>query len=235
MFAGYIAAGLMVFSGGGLSQATDLSAIPRTLQKEPVYQGKPRYCLLVFGRKADTRIWIVQDGKDLYVDANGNGDLTEVGEKYPGNGSFFRIGKLVERDGTIHKNLHIHCQSDGTFIMELHNDNGRRRQYVGMDLMDRPALGDSPENAPIIHFNGPMSLVRYGPIYKMPRMAAPSKSIRYALRVMLGTPGLGKGTFASYDETCSEQLGSLLADIVYPPTPKTGVVIKERVELFHDG
>jgi hypothetical protein len=227
-------AGLLMVGFGLGAQAPDLTRIERVLLKEPVYQGSPRYCLLVFGKEADTRIWLVQDGKDLYVDYNGNGDLTEVGEKYPANGNSFRIGKLVERDGTIHRNLQIHCRPDGTFIMELRNE-GRRRQYVGIDRMDRPAWGDRPENAPIIHFNGPMSLERYGPLYKLPRMTSPSRTIRFALRVMLGTPGLGKGTFASYDEICSEQLGPLQADIVYPPESKTGVAIKERVELFHDG
>ena len=234
MFARCILAGTIVFGCEWSAQAADLSGIPRTILKEPVYQGKPRYCLLVFGREAETRVWLVQDGKDLYVDYNANGDLTEVGEKYPGDGNSFRIGKLVERDGTIHRNLQIYCRPDGTFMMELRNE-GRRRQYVGIDRMERPSWGEKPENAPIIHFNGPMSLERYGPLYKLPRMTAPSKAIRYALRVMLGTPGLGKGTFASYDEMCSEQLGPVQADIVYPPTAKTGIAIKERVELVHDG
>ena len=30
--------------------------------------------------EAQTRVWIVQDGDTLYVDRNGNGDLTEPGE-----------------------------------------------------------------------------------------------------------------------------------------------------------
>jgi hypothetical protein len=234
MFARSILLGLIAFGGRGSAWAADLGGIPRVILKEPVYQEKPRYCLLVFGKEANTRIWLVQDGKDLYVDYNGNGDLTEVGEKYPGDGNSFRISKLVERDGTIHRNLQIYCRPDGTFMMELRNE-GRRRQYVGIDRMDRPSWGDRPEAAPIIHFNGPMSLERYGPLYKMPRMTSPSRSIRFALRVMLGTPGLGKGTFASYVETCSEQLGPIQADIAYPPSSKTGVAIKERVELVHDG
>src|SRR5438067_10518704 len=61
--------------------AGDLSKIDRTIRKEPAYRGKPRYCLLVFGPEAATRVWLVQDGDVLYVDRNGNGDLTEPGEK----------------------------------------------------------------------------------------------------------------------------------------------------------
>jgi hypothetical protein len=49
-----------------------------------------KYCLLVFGPNAKTRIWLVLDGDVLYVDRNGNGDLTEPDERFtakstPGN------------------------------------------------------------------------------------------------------------------------------------------------------
>jgi hypothetical protein len=63
--------------------AADLSKIDRTIKKEPAYKGKPRYCLLVFGHKATHRVWLVLDGDTLYVDRNGDGDLTEAGEKVP--------------------------------------------------------------------------------------------------------------------------------------------------------
>jgi hypothetical protein len=56
--------------------AIDLTRIDRTIAKEPAYQSKPKYCLLVFGSDAKTRIWLVLDGDRLYVDRNGNGDLT---------------------------------------------------------------------------------------------------------------------------------------------------------------
>jgi hypothetical protein len=63
-------------------RAADLTKIERSIRKEPAYQSKtPRYCLLVFGPEAKTRVWLVLDGKTLYVDRNGNGDLTEDGEK----------------------------------------------------------------------------------------------------------------------------------------------------------
>jgi hypothetical protein len=61
--------------------AADLSQVPRTITKEPAYRGQPKYCLLVFGLEAQHRVWLVQDGGTLYVDRNGNGDLTEPGEK----------------------------------------------------------------------------------------------------------------------------------------------------------
>lgn len=62
-------------------QAQDLSRIDRTIRKEPTYRGKPRYALLVFGPDAATRIWVVHDRNTLYLDRNGNGDLTDADEK----------------------------------------------------------------------------------------------------------------------------------------------------------
>jgi RNA polymerase sigma factor (sigma-70 family) len=49
--------------------------------KEPKYRNEPRYALLVFGPKREQRVWMVLDGTALYVDRNGDGDLTEPGER----------------------------------------------------------------------------------------------------------------------------------------------------------
>jgi len=81
--------------------------------KEPRYQtATPEYCLLVFGPEATTRVWVVRDGDTLYVDRNGNGDLTEPGERVaadvksstPGENVYtfhageVRVGKHVHKD-----------------------------------------------------------------------------------------------------------------------------------------
>jgi RNA polymerase sigma factor (sigma-70 family) len=66
----------------GETAAPEPEKIDRRIGKEPVYQSKsPRYCLLVFGPQARGRVWLVQDGDTLYVDRNGNGDLTEEGKR----------------------------------------------------------------------------------------------------------------------------------------------------------
>ena len=59
------------------AQAADLAKIERTIAKEPKYEWKPKYGLLVFGPEAKFHVWLVLDGSTLYVDRNGNGDLTE--------------------------------------------------------------------------------------------------------------------------------------------------------------
>lgn len=60
--------------------AADLATIDRAIKKEPAYKGKPAYLLLAFGGKAD-RAWLVHDGDHLYVDRDGDGDLTGKDEK----------------------------------------------------------------------------------------------------------------------------------------------------------
>ena len=71
--------------------AADLARPAPGPTKEPKYQSPPRYALAVFGPQGGTRVWLVLDGHVLYVDRNGNGDLTEAGErlepKNPSDGS----------------------------------------------------------------------------------------------------------------------------------------------------
>jgi hypothetical protein len=112
------------------SAAVDLSSIERKIVKEPAYRSQPKYCLLVLGPEAKTHIWLVQDGETLYVDRNGNGDLTEVNEKVPAEKSedaeegeyLFNAGDL--RDGErLHKELKLS-------IMKLGHLNAARYDAV---------------------------------------------------------------------------------------------------------
>ena len=41
---------------------TDLTKTDRSLRKEPAYKYTPKYCLLVFGPKADFRVWLEKHG-----------------------------------------------------------------------------------------------------------------------------------------------------------------------------
>src|SRR6516225_6430934 len=73
----------MLLSWPNSSCGADLAKINRTITKEPLYKGTPKYCLLVFGPVAKFRAWLVTDDEALYVDRNGNGDLTENGKRVP--------------------------------------------------------------------------------------------------------------------------------------------------------
>src|SRR5262245_59432160 len=64
-------------SDGADHGTLDLSRIERRIGKEPAYQGKPGYLLLVLGPEARHKVWLVLDGKTLYVDRHGTGDLNQ--------------------------------------------------------------------------------------------------------------------------------------------------------------
>src|SRR5262245_15450859 len=144
----------------GSLQAADLSKVDRTIAKEPKYAGKPGYCLLVFGREAKHRVWLVQDGATLYVDRNGNGDLTEpdeqVAAKQVGEGGFtFEVGEL-RVGGRTHKGLAVGLAPLKTFAS---NPNLMAMPHVAK------AVKESPEGmTPIINLDVECELLRGGGI-----------------------------------------------------------------------
>jgi hypothetical protein len=133
------------------SAAVDLTQIERKIVKEPAYRSKPKYCLLVLGPEAKTRVWLVQDGDTLYVDRNGNGDLTEANEKITAEKSedaedgvyTFKAGDL--RDGDrLHKELNLyitnmdHMADQDDFIKALLKKNPKARGYRVFLEVDMP-------------------------------------------------------------------------------------------------
>jgi hypothetical protein len=76
-----VLAGMTIFAVP--ASAADLTKVDRKIAVEPAYRSKPKYCMLVFGPQARTQVWLILDDDTLYVDRNGNGDLTEASEKVP--------------------------------------------------------------------------------------------------------------------------------------------------------
>jgi hypothetical protein len=214
----WLAALLPVALVGPLS-AADLTKVDRTIAKEPAYKSKsPRYCLLVFGPEAKTRVWLVLDGDTLYVDRNGNGDLTEKGEKVamPPFEKKDKAGPLLLGWRQIEAGPITAAPKD---LQELrliqHKINPAHKPISDEEaevLLGRPpdglitevllpnhsAMADDagmlqfasrPPDAPIIHFGGPLQISLL-PMEKLVR------GQETQLRVWVGTPGLENGTFA---------------------------------------
>ena len=241
---------VLLAAGTAVAPAADLSRVDRTIKKEPVYLSKsPKYGLLVFGPKAETRIWIV-------LDLAGEPDRPGRVEKLPVRGpqrrrrpdradekvnctpqkqemvaSFtpkpfvtfrghFEAGDVADRDGkTKHTALTIDVDS---YIQRYRpvsvsvKANGTNDQFAGGQLL---AFTDRPEDAPIIHFGGPLSMrlameggALFVPICYDEQVDArkwyaehPPKYevdglVRGESRLLvgqIGTPGLGRGTFAT--------------------------------------
>jgi hypothetical protein len=170
---GMLLCGLAVVGTAGPAAAADLSKIDRRISKEPAYRSKaPRYCLLVFGPEAQTRVWLVQDGDTLYVDRNGNGDLTEDGERVITKGGAantaegvfeFEAGEI--RDGErSHKNLVVsvmkldHLAPDYPQVKQLLSKNPRARGYfLGVEVV-MPGWKGAGVGGRVQHFVDPIDL-----------------------------------------------------------------------------
>jgi hypothetical protein len=243
-----------------LAGAADLTKIARKIAKEPTYQTKsPRYCLLVFGPEANTRIWLVQDGDVLYVDRNGNGDLTEEGERVTSKQkgvAWFEAGDL--RDGSLtHTGLSV-IRSSATPDLIGSVKDFERIKGLGSDpyvwtvrvKAERPAdddrplprhigyvvngdgtgwlsFGNRPENAPVIHFNGPWTLE----LQDVKQRLVPGQKSN--LQIGVGTSGLEPGTFTwvLYPDTIPNDVYPV-AKITFPPKTPAQKPVTEEFKLM---
>ncbi|HZY86152.1 MAG TPA: hypothetical protein VFE78_15060 [Gemmataceae bacterium] len=245
----------------------EVPKIDRTLRKEPVYKTKaPKYGLLVFGREGKDRVWLVHDGDTLYVDRNGNGDLTEPGEKVaaekkPGrdpaeDGYAFNVGDVTV-GGRTHKGLAVYFTPlkvyNGAALGKrpdvkaaLAKDpkalaaivrvdvevpglkggglGGRCSFSAGMiDLGGVLQFAGRPADAPAVHVGGPLQVTFYGELPSL-RVGRGSELV-----LVVGTPGVGPGTFAmlGYEDTIPATVKPV-ADVTLPPAKPGGPPLKEK-------
>src|SRR5262245_38320793 len=176
-------------------QAADLSKIDRTIGKEPAYQSKPKYCLLVFGPEAKTRVWLVLDGDVLYADRNGDGDLTGKDERFPKEsltrGVVFQVGTIPARHGgdpfSLEVRVKLGVDTEDTYTIWCWPQKGKGllQRTDGVLL-----FADWPEEAPVVHFGGPLTLTIldwHKPL--QPRLLVRGKDNQ--LSVLVGTPVFG--------------------------------------------
>jgi hypothetical protein len=245
----------LVLAGSTLASASaaDLTKIDRTIAKEPVYQTKmPKYCLVVFGDEAKARMWLVLDGKVLHVDRNGDGDLTEADERVEINPkrSVFETTSPLKPAGSEfeYSDLLVRVKDKGRCEIYLsrkvhfpqRNLSAPRRQKLTTtagftDMSSRAWMpredieeydfrfGDSPRDAPIVHVDGPLTL---RPVFRN-QVFVRGKVSRFP--VMVGTPGLGQGTFTQVMFWEGDPHG--VAEIVFPPRDKKGKPIVVKVAL----
>jgi hypothetical protein len=252
---------LLVFSSA--AAAGDLTKIERKVDKEPSYRSRPKYCLLVFGPEAKSRVWLVQDGNTLYVDRNGNGDLTEPGDKVAAekrlegehdDGTYtFAAGEL--RVGAKrHLNLFVsisdlnrvkHALPEAEALLKR---DARARQYdvrlevevpgfrgqgaggrlvqgAGLDSEGLLQFADRPEDAPVIHFGGRWTIA----LYRQTNLWLERMN---DLALVVGTPGLGAGTFAyvGYEGVVPDGLTPHV-EIDFPPLQSGGPPVRADFEL----
>jgi hypothetical protein len=148
-----------------------LDGVARTLVKEPKYAASPRYALLVLGTGAESLVWLVEDGKSLYVDKNANGDLTDDGppiqptnvrswQSVEGNthGDFdYVLDAITPADGARHTAFSLtrfnYGDPEDRYALSFTLD-GETPMYAGWF---GPFWTDSAANAQLFHFGGPLT------------------------------------------------------------------------------
>jgi hypothetical protein len=251
---------LAALLAAGATSAADLAKIDRTISKEPAYKNKPKYCLLLFGPEAKTRVWLVQDGEVLYVDRNANADLTEAGERVTlkQSDTNFRVFEAVDvrHGGLTHTGLtvaqlHLSPESVGNdrefrriqganpgawiwtvaVAAERSGDDvrklPRRIEYIANgDGLGYLLFADRPQDAPVIHFNGPWAL---GLQDVKQHLTIGHKS---QLQIGVGTQGIGPGTFSflMYPDTIPVDAYPV-ADITFPPKAPGQKSIRQKYTL----
>jgi hypothetical protein len=146
-----------------------LDRVERKIVKEPKYVAQPRYALLVFGTQADSQVWMVEDGKSLYIDRNANGDLTDDGAPIvpanvkewtiEGSARFqfdYVLDEITPTGGARHSDFCLHRWNYG----EKEDSYGLLVTLDGQTPMYAGWFGtfwsESPKTVPFVHFGGPM-------------------------------------------------------------------------------
>ena len=235
----------------GQTGPVDLRKINRTIGKEPAYRTRsPKYCLLLFGPEAKKRMWLVHDGDRLYVDRNGNSDLTEdreevqgaeqrpnltspiTGERVEARVWRFYLGAVregkAEHDALVVEIQHFeYIPKEGKPRVVDHTSvtlelEGKWQQSASGNF----SFARRPHDAPVIHFHGPLTLV---PRYEGQVLKRGGSADR--LRMGIGTPGLGKGTFAFLTTDAVPAGIHPVAEVEFPAASADARPIRARVVL----
>lgn len=153
------------------ASASDYDKTERRLIKEPPYQtNSPKYVLLVFGPQVRLRVWVVLDGETLYLDRNGNGDLTEPGERFDKDASCKDV-EIADPDRVTKYVVKTASSDYPTYTPEARRKRtaegippellvtveivGESRYWQYCDVQQ---MRDAPQKAMIAHFHGPLTI-----------------------------------------------------------------------------
>jgi hypothetical protein len=231
-------------AGQSAEAVVDLTKVDRAIRKEPEYKSKaPRYCLLVFGPRADYRVWLVLDGDTLYVDRDGNGDLTEPGKsarprRRDTDPCSFDAVTITGPDG---KAEELGFALYGWFDYAAGKDTSRVSPAVFVtwkgrkfgswgDDTGRCVWGRRPQEAPVLHIGGPLQMG-----FEIPAEQALNRTGngQFELSVGVGTRGLGKGAFVhlSYANGAIPEGVSPTAVLEFPGKTTGGPPVRVRAVL----
>lgn len=236
----------------GQTRGVDLAKVDRSLRNEPTYKSQqPGYCLLVFGLEPKTRIWVVLDGDVLYLDRNGNGDLTDPGDRIAAEvvndpkRPNVKVAHRFERNCRKASDEPIlTCGPEVQWfqvVQLLPSENWHDQAWIKLN-QERPhqfavttkighaqtaefRFATHPQEAPILHFDGPRRLALSGTL-DPPRFRA-GESCEVA--VELHTQGWDATVRTGIREVPEDV--HPIAEIEFPPGRPGDDPLRTRVEL----
>jgi hypothetical protein len=168
------------------------------------------------------------------VDSNGNGDLTEAGEKFaaqaaPGTkpdlrSPEFLVGELPGPGGVKHTDVLVsvvRTPAVGATAKVMVQVGGKTAQMTVLPL------AGSPMDARVVHFGARTVTAR--PSVSMPD--APDANGPTDFRVQVGAPGVGAGSFAGYGNADLPDGVGPVAEFVFTPTDPKGAPKRVTVRL----
>jgi hypothetical protein len=213
---------LLAAAGLSPARAADLSGLDRTIPDEPKYHTPaPRYALLAFGPEARTTVWLVQDGDVMHVHASPDGQLPKSWRHVRGRNGYFTLGDVWEDEKMFHKDLRYDPSDDNRLSIVV----GGKRQVVGWDWAGEFVFGATARGAPVVHFNGPLTLDLF---HEQEKFLIGSGG---TITAVVGTPGVGPGTFAHFLCNAYPKGAWPKAVIEFPVGPAGGQPVITKVRL----
>jgi hypothetical protein len=235
-----LAAGFVCVGPCAASDLPDLGKLNRRIAKEPIYNsGQPLYGLLVFGPKADKRLWIVLDSSKrdarhfdvLYIDRNADSDLTTADEqlfaKESEGQAIFSLPDFKDpATGALHSEFRVRVTGDKQDVMVSLKWRGKSKMGGGYpaDPDTYMRLSPKPQTAPVVWFQGD------GP-FRFQRWYGGQLSIGGAndFKVFLGQIGWGPSSFCAFQEHVLPEGEAVQATLIY--TDKDGKECREVCPL----
>ena len=210
-----------------------LIKIDRTITKLPKFESeKPGYCLLAFGPGAEHRVWVIFDGNKLFVDRNGDGDLTDDGAiaadpalSMPSRSYVFSVtdigpAKQEKKYALMLSTITVGASQPAAILIVTRE--GHPAQRVGpTDLR----FTDKPEDARVLHFGSPVITVR--PSILIPTKLDEEKATEF--HVQVGTPGVGTGSFVAFLNQNLAKNRNPVAEFTFQPAVAGAEPIVKRV------
>jgi hypothetical protein len=219
------------------AKAVDYAKVDRTLSKEPAYKNAPKYALLLFGKEAKLRVWVVLDGETLYLDRRADGDLTAKEARFARLGDC-RDVEICDPDGkTTYLIKYIGLYQDKDYPEGLLQVGVVMKGPLAYQQYGGGELKGSPRAALIAHFHGRLTIGPRTFAGKVPaELALVTGPKPTELEVHVGTMDAKHGCWVavrSHDgEKSAFPKGVFpIADAEFPSRAPGGAPVKKRYQL----